>query len=253
MNITTKTGKNPFRLACLGAVLGLLTVGSAEATLFSFSGSDAGGTGSATIDAGILGNVLTLKLDNTSPLQLDNNTGTNTPGITGFGVNIGGTPTLSSWSLTAFNTNGTGPLIIGASSGGTGDWILNTTIAGVTLDFLPTTSGSNIQGALYNPLATSGFSALPNYETQAILTLTFLSAPVLAEESCFPGPNGATCTTFVRFQAVGNGGSLRLPGSTGTPSTSGEPPNAPEPSSLTLLGLGLIASVFALRRRSLQA
>jgi hypothetical protein len=41
--------------------------------------------------------------------------------------------------------------------------------------------------------------------------------------------------------------------SNGGPSTSGDPTDAPEPSSLALLGLGLIVSVFSLRRRSIQA
>jgi len=267
MNKATKTLKKPFRLACVWAVMGVLTAGSAEATLFSFSGSDLGGTGSATMDVGILGNVLTVELDNTSPLQLADNTGTNTPGITGFGVNLADPlPTLTSWTLTAYNTNGTGPVTIGSSAGcgGTCDWLLSisSNVQGLTLDFFPNLV-NGIQGALYNPSATSGFAALPNFETQAVLTLNFNSAPVLATGDC--GSGVGSCATLVRMQNVGrNGtGSLKLPGTTssstssstssGTPTSTGDIPNAPEPSSLTLLGLGLIASVFALRRRSLQA
>ncbi|MDL1968381.1 MAG: PEP-CTERM sorting domain-containing protein [Deltaproteobacteria bacterium] len=218
----------------------------AQATLFTFSGTDEGGIGSATMDISIVGNTLTVTLNNTSPIYLDPDNSTsvdNAPGITGFGFNLDDPlPGLSSWELTAYTSDLSGPETIGSldsgdpESGADGivnttddEWSLNTTIAGVTLDFLPTTDQENIDGALFNPSA-YGSSELPGgnndvFYTTAILTMIFDDAPYLDITSL-----------FVRMQNVGeNGeGSLKLYPSPGSPDP------IPEPATMLLLGSGLI-------------
>ncbi len=220
-----------------------------HATLFSFGPlCDESGCGTAEMDISILGNTLTMLLDNTSPTTLDDGTGINTPGITGFGFNVADpTPTISGWSMTAFNTDGSGPVTIDDQTG-TGAWVMNTFVGGVSLDFLPTAGvHAQIKGALYNPSATTGLAAAPNYETGATLVIDFTSAPVLNEEGC--GGGVGDCTTFVRMQNVGlNGdGSLKLPGN--PPGAGGPPASVPEPRILALLSLGMLGGLFMRRRR----
>ena len=222
---------------------------SSHATLFSFgSDCDAGGCGTAEMNISISGNTLTMLLDNTSPTTLDDGTGINTPGITTFGFNVAEpTPTIISWTLTAFNIDGSGPVRIDDQTGGSGDWVMTTTQAGVSLDFLPSAGDpANVQGALYNPLAAAGFAATPNYETGATLSITFDSAPFLNEEPC-ANSVGGDCTTYVRMQNVGlNGaGSLKLPGGGGGE----DPPSAiPEPNILALMSMGMLGGLFMRRR-----
>jgi hypothetical protein len=224
----------------------------AQATLFTFSGTDNGGSGSATMDISISVNTLTATLNNTSPISLDNNTpGDNAPGITGFGFDVVNTtlPVVTNWTITAFKSDLSGPVTIGSpdnpsTSTGVGadgianntddEWILNTFIAGVTLDFLPTTDQNNIDGALYNPLA-FGSSLLPGgindvFFTTAILTMNFDVTPDLD-----------TSSPFVRMQNVGlNGkGSLKLYPTNGNGGGGGGDP-IPEPATMLLLGSGLI-------------
>jgi hypothetical protein len=191
-------------------LLGLLQMG-AQAD-FVFSGSASGGTGSATLAISITGNTLTAVLDNTSPIALDDNTGTNAPGITGFGFDLlepglG----LEGWSLRAFEEDG-GLVDIGspdADGPGTGadgsadttddEWIMNVDggIGSITLDYFPTTDGTNIDGAIFNPAALLS-GALPDpgskqqFFSTATLIMTFDAVPVLDETS-----------TFVRMQSVG--------------------------------------------------
>lgn len=197
-------------LGALALAAGLSSM--TQAADFSLSGCDAGGCGSANMSIIISGNNLTLTLDNTSDTALQDGTpNANAPGITGFGFNTKDPdPTVTSWSLTAKDKD-TNNVVIGNSAGtSTGDWKLNTSIAGVSLDFLPTTDGNNIKGALYNPSATGPFGALPNYFTTATLLMSFDSAPELDTEAC--GGGIFDCQVFVRMQNVGkNGeGSLKL-------------------------------------------
>ena len=239
------------RVATLLSAAAMMYPLSAQAVMYDFGPlCDEGGCGTATMDISITGNTLTVKLDNTSPLTLVDGSGTNTPGITGFGFNVADPePGISSWSLTAYNTDGSGPVTIGDGDPGK-DWVMNTFVGGVSLDFLPTAGKpAQIKGALYNPDATSGFGATPNYETEAVMTIIFDSAPVLAEENCRGGLGD--CTTFVRMQNVGlNGkGSLKLPGTSTSTSNGGVPPSEiPESNIIALLGAGLLGGVLARRR-----
>lgn len=234
-------------------LLGLIPAcwsGRTEAASFVFSGTDAGGTGSATMDIKIVGNTLTLTLDNTSPTTLNSPlTGANAPGILGFGFNLADPlPTLISWALTGYADAAQTTLVtLGDSVPPSGDsWVLGTTIAGVTMDFLPNSNEGGVKGAIYNPAATAGLAALPNYFSTATLVMNFASAPVLA-----PLPSGV----FVRMQNVGlNGaGSLKL---FGTPNGPDDPPIAttPEPTSMAIFGIGLVGcSAYKLRRRRQRA
>ena len=158
--------------ACVGilAVCPVLVSSNALALSFTFSGADAGGVGTATMD--ILGsgtNSLTITVDNTSPTSLISGSGINTPGITGFGFDGTLSQTnITSWSMTA-KTSG-GSMVTIDDQTGTGAWVMNTKVGNIKLDFLPTAgSPAQIKGALYNPAAVSGFGATPNYFTQATL------------------------------------------------------------------------------------
>lgn len=215
-------------LLAFSLILMFMIGSNAEALPFTFSGSDEGGTGSAMMDIKIVGNLLTLTLDNTSPLTLDDGTGVNTPGILGFGFDLKNDPLpgLSSWELTAFDKDGNVQII--GEDGTDLSWIMDTFQAGVNLDYLPQSDEGGVQGALYNPDATAGLAALPNYFTTATLIMEFADDPVLDITS-----------TYVRMQNVGadGEGSLKLHGDAG-PGHHTLP--IPEPSTILLLGIGLI-------------
>ena len=215
----------------------------AGAMSFDFSGSDAGGTGSATLNFdGGGSNTLTVDILNTSSLTLDDNSGPNAPGITAIGVE--GTdplPNLLSWSLVAKDVNGQ-DVTIGSSDGtGTGDWELTVdgNVNGIKVDYIPNTTQA-VQGALYNPdcggdsdCATQ-LAAIPNYFTTATLVLNF--------DGAFTPDFSVDDSPIVRMQNVGAGGegSLKLDGTL----------SVPEPGSWLLVSCGLVGFIgYGWRRR----
>jgi PEP-CTERM motif len=238
------------RKSVLGAAMlsAILVAAPAHAGVtYGFGGTSQGGIGSATMEFDVVGNTLTVKIDNTSPTSLIDNSGANSPGITGFGFNLDpSTLVLGSWSLTAFTSTNVSTTI-GTSAVCSGcDWSMGTFLAGVSLDYLPSTGGQ-IDGALFNPLATSGLPGGQNsvFFTTATLTMTFNEVPSLNDSDVW--------SPFVRMQAVGNGGSLRLPGDPDCiPSAENDfcgQQQIPEPSALALVSLGLLGVASLTRRR----
>lgn len=211
---------------------------------FTFSGIDKGGTGSALMDILVSGNTLNLRLDNTSPLNLNDGNGFNAPGITGFGYFLANEDgvLLHNWELNAYDYMGN--LIKIGGKGMVSPWnmAIDNKTKGVQLDYMA--SLPNVQGALYNPAQKNGLAELPNYFTQALLTMVFDKAPVL-ETVNQPLGSGLNGLTYVRMQNVGKGGegSLKLVG---------EPTQVPipEPGTLLLLGSGLIGLAVNRLRKS---
>lgn len=219
-------------IAGVGLALTAATLPAEAASFFEFEAQDASGTGSATMEFEGLGttNVKVL-LDNTSPLTLDGGTGVNSPGITFFGFDGLGDddPGVLSWTLTAEDASGDSVVLSDL------DWSLDAPgfRSGVSLDYLFTNDG-NVKGALYNPDATGGLAAGPNYFTTATLEIEFDDAFTLDKTS-----------TFVRMQNVGEGGegSLKL---------RGEHTEVPEPSTLGALGLLAAAGMFGVGKQRRQ-
>ncbi len=230
--------------------LGWATSASADA-IFDFEGTDAGGTGSATMQfSGVGTSELTVNLDNTSPTTLDDGTeNANAPGITGFGFDgVAPLPNLTSWSLMAQDVFGDSTLIGGSPDSGSGDWTLGSFMAGVDLDFLPQVD-TGMDGALFNPDAAGLDELLPGGQNAVYFTTASL---ILNFDGDFTPDFDDQFSPFVRMQNVGlnQAGSLRLGG---TPGDNGIPTDPigeiPVPATLGLLGFGLIATGVAMRRR----
>ena len=240
-----------------GALLLLAIPQTASAESFLFSGSDNGGmaTGSMDISVGttaVANDTIVAKINNTSPTLLIDGSGPNASAITGFGFNLlDPEPGVFSWSLTAYQKDANGnlsatPTVIGGSTGApsTNPWTLqlDAGTGNLSFDYYPSTSpGSTSKGGIYNPDATSGFGGTPIYFSEAILKIQFDVPPL-------PVLDFST-TPFLRYQVVGNGGSLKL---FGTPD-GGPNPNpgvVPEPSSFVLLGIGSLGLIgYGWRRR----
>ncbi|TWU14734.1 PEP-CTERM motif protein [Symmachiella macrocystis] len=244
-------------LGVCGVICLLSSPSSVSANSFLFSGSDNGGMATGVMDIGIgtttvANDTVVVKIQNTSPTTLINGTGVNASAITGFGFNLlDPEPGVFSWTLTAFEKNSNGVLngtstVIGGSSGApsTNPWALDLDAGtgNLNFDYYPSTSpGSTSKGGIYNPDATSGFGGSPHYFSEAILRIQFDVPPLPVLD--------LNSSPFLRYQVVGNGGSLKL---FGTPNDGPDPgPGVvPEPSSFVLFGLGAIGLGAFVRRRN---
>ena len=228
------------------AIAIVLWAGQSWAVLFNFSGVDEGGEASAIMNISITDNVLNLMLDNTSPLTLLGGTGVNAPGITAFGFNLADDPGYSSLSLFAYDKATDANVQLGGT-GFVGSWSLVQTEQGVTLDYIAD-NNTGVHAALYNPEQTTGLANLP-YFTSAYFQMTFLDDIMLATTAASLG-SGLEGITYVRFMNVGEDGegSLKLVGFTDDGDT-GEQDVIPEPSTIILLGAGLVGLGFWYRRK----
>jgi hypothetical protein len=243
------------------AAASLGTTASEAAVIYSFEGADAGGIGSATIETEVITNIFQVRIKNTSPTTLVGGSGDNAPGITGFGFSFENAVTIKSWDLFALNAGGfLGEIgVSGAACSDSNPWVMDLGSTNVPLDFFVSTCpGSTVKGALYNPNApTKALGGPPQFFTgnpsgpfvdgkEALLRIFFDGAApivdVASAANC--GPN-SLCSPFVRMQNVGDEGSGSLKLGPGGPLP---PQGAPEPGTLALLGMAIVAGALAKRK-----
>ncbi|NDY71053.1 hypothetical protein DO021_05765 [Desulfobacter hydrogenophilus] len=202
------------------------------------------------MDVSISGNVLTVKLDNTSPISTSTSND-NIPALVAFGWDLGNDPlpTMVSWSLKAFDEN-FDEIYIDDQDGSTGEWEIDPDgkLEGTSLDFIPNNDGasSNVAAALYNPAAElilDSDGQTPHYFTQAVLTMEFDDTPLFSYEQ--------NVSPYVRMQRVGNGtaGSLKLYGVLDEGGGGGGGDPVPEPATFILFGIGLLGLAKISRRK----
>jgi hypothetical protein len=241
------------KVAMLAATM-VTTPSLAGVFFYTFEGTSANGDAKASMFLDMDQTRIRITLNNTSPTTLVGGTGVNAPAITGFGLNFLNPDdfTLTTWNLFALKP-GNISVCIGSnapSCSGTNPWVLEAAGPGQPLDlFVSTSPGSTVQGGLYNPAATGGLAAAPNYFTEATFEIQLAQPNTVVPqiEELFNGQcnQGHPCSPFVRMQNVGEDGegSLRL-----SPGGPFPPTGVPEPGTLALLGMAIVAGALAKRK-----
>ncbi|MBN1634999.1 MAG: PEP-CTERM sorting domain-containing protein [Deltaproteobacteria bacterium] len=190
----------------------------------TFSDSDIVGgytaTGSSDIDYTLMGNTLTIAVDNTSPLT-DSGGNSNSPAIVGFGFDTSN-EIEGDLSVEAYG------FLSGPSSGSlaeiTAYWQLSTDSnlqggnGGIVFDFVPNTT-NGVQYGLINPAA-DGLTGSNLFETTATFTIVFNNTP------------GDISNWYMRFRNLGLDGEGSL--------NNVPPAPVPEPATMFLFGSGLL-------------
>lgn len=244
---------------------------------FFFEGEDKGGIGSATMtilvtDLGSNNYKITATVANTSPTTYGSPAKANTAAIMGFGfdVNPDGL-TYTDYSLTAYKRNSDGSfslVILGDSDSSTSDegkWTVEYDAGAggggggsgnVQVD-LYADSGNGAHYALYNQ-ALGQVNPNPYYSLATLELYFTTNAPVEVVYHYDDNPktdatNDVKNSPYVRFQRVGNDGSLKLTPSDPPVTPEGGSGALPEPASLAVWGLGLGLVGLSARRRMRKA
>ena len=221
---------------------------------FTFTGSDAGGTGSARLEITVTesGGITTVVADiwNTSPTTYGDGQ-TNAAAITSFGFDVTPDKPFLGYSIVAKQWDGTSftDVVIGDTNPADNLWNLaqDDGSGKINVDMFAD-NGIGTHNGLYNP-DLAGDEALGEtnpFFTEARLIITFES-PLAVKWGFSDQPgiegNGDYVTPFIRMQRVGDDGSLKL-------EPDGPPNVVPEPHSLAIWTIGGgIGMLLAWRRR----